>query len=583
MTKSLRLAIILASVGSALAAQSQSVYFSTRYTETPASGRAGFLLSGTAGCNPPSLNQNGGSVIVESGVMNSPGVAFVEPGVLNSYIPAPAPPNTLTTDFVEVANFPQFNLMIGDLDADGIPDEVANFAGIDALYIPFAATGRRNNIHEMFVSSFSDHPSAGAGGYYGTGITEADMVLYPAATNIYPAPHTPQPPVFFVRQTDWEAFFGIATNNTLDVDAFAVDAVGNLYVSFDGSASYSIQGALLKTTAAGVAAPTAITRGDIIRIPAAAYTPSGPYGVVSSPLPGFAERILSAAEVTTLVGFIGGTITVNPVNVYGLDIDPIGTTTTSATTGFVYPDLLFTIDALRDLTSLPQNLSATSVYTTALAGSFAIINGVLLNQPNSLGINNLNFDATRWSGPLDALDVIQHTPTLDPFADRPLHLDTFPTNGSLTNLSWTGTFTGYLSGAAPGATLAVFASLEFVPTGGSVQRWSVSSYVPGFPDLYVDVFGYANPTCLIAPASVPFPPYCQVPYLQSLLSGGNNPIPIWTDPINGASNGDTCFNLNLTTILPAGSPPFSPPPLIVFQVLDLASAKLSSPLSFQLN
>lgn len=580
---------MLALAASFVAAQStRTVYFSTRFTETPTSGRAGDNLSSTAPCGGPNTPGPFGSFAIESALANSPGVIYVDPGVLNSTVPFSGGggiPATATTDYVELVNFPQFNLIIGDLDADGIPDESDNFRGVDALWIPTPAVGRPNNIHEMFVSSFQD--SVGATGFLGVNITEADMVLLPRAPNVYPAPSVASPPVFFIRQPDFEAFFGLAApNNGIDLDAFAVDqATGDLYVSFDTS----ITGAQVRLTAAGTAQSTTITRGDIIRIPGTAYTPSGPYGRVTAPIAGQAQLVMTQAQVAAMVtlanGPGGGSPSVNPVNVFSLDLDPTGGTYLNPTSGFTIANLLFSVESSGGSTTGPQYVAASAIYSTLGGGMFAVINGITMSNPNALGMRNTSWNTGFWAGAIDALDVITHSPTLNPFADRPLHLDSFPTNGILgmNGASYTGNLTGYISNASPGAVLAIFGMVYIVPNGSFVPRYDVSPFVGGYSDLYVDFFGLANQNCILSPPQPPFDIACQVPAAQSLLNNGNNPVLVWTDPVNGTQNGDCCFTLNLTAVVPINTPPYVPPPLIVFQALDLSSLRLSSPLSFLLN
>ena len=287
MMKRLSAPLVLLPFLAALAAAQnvQTVYFSSRFTEVPVSGRTGDINSNGASCVPtPTFNPPFNTV--ESGVINAPGVGYVEPGIPNVtvYGSSPALP---ATDFVEIFNFPQLNLYLGDADGDGVQNEGSsgsNFAGVDEIWIPASliAQGRHNTMHEMFISSWSDAP--GTQGYAGAAITEADMVLYPAAANGYPAPSTPGTPVFFIRQADWEAFFGLAApSNGIDVDGFTVDGSnGDIYASFDAA----IAGVQLRT--APGAAPVAMTlhQGAIVRIPGTAYTPAGPFGAVSLPLGG---------------------------------------------------------------------------------------------------------------------------------------------------------------------------------------------------------------------------------------------------------------------------------------------------------
>ena len=62
-----------------------------------------------------------------------------------------------------------------------------------------------------------------------------------------------------------------------------------------------------------------------------------------------------------------------------------------------------------------------------------------------------------------------------------------------------------------------------------------------------------------------------------------NPVSVFTDPSNGAQNGDLCFELDLTASLPPGTMPANPPLVITIQVLDFSTVRLSSPIALQLN
>ncbi|MAG57751.1 MAG: hypothetical protein CMJ83_15800 [Planctomycetes bacterium] len=588
MTSSLRLLCVLVLTG-AVCAQDQTAYFSTRFTETPASGRAGDGNSFTAPCLPtPTF---GIGFAIESALANSPGMSYVTPGAQNTTI-LNSPTATMTVDYVEVANFPQFNLYIGDLDADGLPHESGNFPGIDALHIVTPAVGRPNHMHEVFVSAYSD--SSGSAGHIGSSILQSDMVLLPASSATYPNPSPPQTPVFFIRLADWQTFFNNSIATSFDVNAFTVDATnGDIYCSFDNS---SITGCTVNT-APGNSAVVTLVRGDIVRIPGAAYTPSGPYGVVTAPQGGMAELVYTSANLDTMVNNAGGTISGTSTNCYGLSMDPSGGSTGTPTSGFMVANLYFTVDNRGGSLSGTQNMSAPAIYSNQAPaavptafGLFAVMNGVTMDRPSSVGMSDPSFNQVPgfWCGPLDALAVVQHTPDLDPMADRPVHLDAFPTSGVITSSFYNGTLTGYVSGLPPGAVAAVMVGLTVVGNGSAVQRTNVSGFLPGYPDLYVDPFGLMNQDAVLAPA--PLGPTGSPLEAAAMLifnnAGGGmiNPVAVWTDPVNNAQNGDTCFEIDMSGILPVGgSAPSLPPVLIVMQVLDLSTARLSDPMAFQLN
>jgi len=581
----------LCALGLALsvAAQDATVYFSPRYTETPASGRGGFISDAAAPCLPTPVFGNG--FVIESAIANPQGVCYVTPGVLNTTL-VNSLPAQMTNDFVEVSNFPQFNLYLGDMDNDGVPHESTNFRGVDAMYVPTPSVGRPNNIHEMFVSCWSG--SSGSAGYLGATIEESDMVLLPAAGTAYPVNSPAGTPVYFIRRADWITLLGfVSTSSGLDVNAFTVDqSSGDIYCSFDNS---TITGAMLITSPGGSPATTTITRGDIIRIPAAAYTPSGPYGVVSNPVSGFAERVYSSTDVDAMVANAGGTNTTSgTVNVYSLSVDSSGGISATPS-GFATPDLLFTIYNQGGQSGGFANPSAAAIYTTSGGGAYANLNGVIMDQPASIGMNDVSFNNNYYAGALDAMSVVRHTPNLDPMADRPVHLDTFPTNGVITDPAYTGRITCYVSGLPPGGQAGVFARLDTIGAGGFVSRCSLAGSVQGYPDLYVDPFGVANQSCVLAPANSIVGNVCQNPIAQTFFNNPSsgtatpdpnqsiNPVSVFTDPSNGAQNGDLCFELDLTASLPPGTMPANPPLVITIQVLDFSTVRLSSPIALQLN
>lgn len=572
-SKFLVAALALAGLASQLEAQlptSQLLYFSTRFAETPFSGRGGNITGGAPVCFPsPTF---GGGFVIESNVTNSPGMNYVLPGVANATIPSSNPPQQ-TVDFVELANFTQFNLVIGDLDADLRPNESSNFGGVDAMWVPFPAPGRPANMHEIFVSSFND--SSGSAGFLGDSITEADMLLLPSASNPYPLPQAQTAPTYFIRQSDWEILFGMTpgTGNSIDLDAFTVDpSNGDIYASFNSFFTAP------QVITAPASAPQSISvhPGDIIRIPGTAYTPSGPFGIVTNPQAGFAELVIGEAEVTALVTTAGGTISgVSRTDVYGLDLDPSGATHTS-NSGFTVPNLLFTVDNRGGATTGPGNPTATAVYSTLGAGSFALINGIQMDRPEAAGMAPVSFNQNFYTGPMDAIDVADHTPGFDPVFSKPLHMDSFPDSGL-------GSTAGqrlvvYFSGSTPGALLAVFGRVDILGAGGFVPRWDTSSVIGlgGHPNAYIDPYEAVDFNCVIAPN---FWLTCQEPAIQSLFNGGLNPVTTFTDPMNGSDNGDGCFEINFPALpAPAAG---SPPLIVTFQIYDFSNNRLSTPYALQ--
>jgi hypothetical protein len=304
--------------------------------------------------------------------------------------------------------------------------------------------------------------------------------------------------------------------------------------------------------------------------------------------------------VTNAGGIITGLSGSAPANtdVFSLSIDPNGGLTI-APSGFALPNLLFTVDNRGGNNPGTPNPSAAGIYTTAPnttgGGAFAVLNGVTMDRPAAMGLNDLSFNSAFRSGPLDAMHVHAHTPNLDPVVDRPVHLDTFPTNGIVSDPAYSGRITCYASGLPPGTQAGVLIRLDMVASGGAVSRTSTAAVLPGYPDLYCDPFGLANQSCIIAPANSIFGTFCQTPLFQRYFNNPTactmapdpsqslNPVLIFIDPTNGAQNGDLCFELDLSCVVPIGSPGLNPAPVLTVQILDFSTARLSSPLPLQLN
>ncbi len=586
--------------------QSTYVYFSTRFSETPASGNGGFISDLHAATFP--TPQFGAGYVNEAVAMNSPGVAVVRPGVPNKaryaqQVGVPGCPNNIpcVTDFVEVVNFPQLNVICGDTDNDGLYNETANFAGVDALYIPFVPEGRAVTIHEMFVSTFSD--SVGTGGYRGAAIKRADMVLFPASTNLYPLPSIATQPIFFIRQADLEVFFGMApgTGNTMNTDGFAVDqSNGDIYISFDGQTSSNataFSGAGFFDAPGSFLANQPVLAGEVFRIPGSAYTPSGPYGIVTNPIANLVQRVYNAADVLAMVTLANGGTTpilgVSFTNMKDMDVNYTTSAPNLTPRGFTIRHLWFNVDSRGPSLTAAANPRAAAIYDTQNGGSFATINGVTMNTPNAAGYHDVSFSNVTstsapgfWAGPMDALDIVDLQNPWDPVLGNPIHLDAFPDSGyTLNGTTPTQTIFGYAAGVIPGSALAIFMRADLKVPGGFIDRYSAANLSPvnGFPDLYMDILGINNPSFLMAPAFLA--PFGQDPFVASLFNGGPatnpfnwNPLVTFTDAA-GANNGDTAFSLNLAPLI--GIVPFGF--VLTFQALDLGNFRLSDPLSFDFN
>lgn len=599
----MRTALLLVCLAGTLTAQGfDTLYFSTRFTETPLSGRGGNQANGSPVSGSPAMPNPGivnGSVL-ESAVTNSPGINAVSPGIDNITLPA-STMSVRGVEFVEIANIPQFNLLFGDVDSDGNHSEFGNFPGVDAMHVLRAADGRLNTVHEILVSTFSD--GGGTAGYYSTPYTEGDIFIMPEARNRYPFPQQPQPLQFFLTAAQIREAIGLGAGSTfpIDVNGFTIDPVsGDIYLTFDNAAISASAGTTVSDPS-GLPQNVTLRSGDIIRIPGPntvfgfgpnAYTASGPNGAVASVVPGSAELVVTAAEVTAMMTNVACNVTRLPINVYGLEINPdqsfgpyVGST------GHLTSQLFFTVDN-RGGSATPGvtgNICATAIFSTIgtaanpTAGSYAQINGVTMDRPDAAGINPVSFNSSFNAGPMDAIAIARHA-NLDMEQGRGIHLDGFPVDEVVTDttVAWDGKIEVAGSGLkTPGQNFAVFATIKFVAPGGFLPRWSMDgTIVGGYPDLYVDPLGIAEPCPFIVPAGFGT---CQFPVFQPLFSGGLNPVQPYLDPINGAVNGDTAFDLDLVAAIPVGVVSGFPGAMAVFQGLDLVTFELSDPVAFELD
>jgi hypothetical protein len=606
---------VLCLIALTVAAPSQSpgtqyVYFSTRFVETPRSGRGGHAYDLAPPTHPLVM---GLGYRNEAAVLDPQGFAVVLPGAPNmTPVPSAICPNPpacpplppMVVDFQEIAGAAQLDLECGDTNGNGIYNETTNgsptgtstnIAGIDAIWIPNPPASRAANLHECFISTFAASP--GAMGYRGAPITPADVFLLPSAPNFYPAPSSPAPPIFFLRQSDLETFFcmGAGTGAAMNVDAFAVDVpTGDIYLSFDGL-SPTNPAAFIGSffTGPGIATTAAVHAGDVFRIPAWAFAPAGPYGVVTAPLPGHVERIYTAADLAAVVAIGGGCVTGVPyLNTTGLDIDDTQSVMNLAPCGFGVRPLFFTIDnrgapAAACSGSPVQNLTATAIYTTGVGGAFAVLNGITMNTPAALGMSDFAFDGSSAAGPIDALDVVELPTPWDPVAGAPFHLDARPTGyGTLMGPAPTPVVTGYVAGAAPGATIGILMRADVQVSGGFIDRYSTGWFenVAGHPDLFMDFLSVNNQKFVLGPSYLW--PLGQDLLAVSMFNGGpgfsgQNPIPTWSDPNvwPHANNGDSAFSIDLSPFV--GIWPF--PFVLTFQALDLTQEKLSDAVSVEFN
>jgi len=470
---------ILLLLASATSAQQGSVLFGTRFSEA--------ALSGVGGTQPaPGL---------QSGVIDSQGISIVVPGT--------AGPNAY-----EIVNFGGLAAYFGDTDSDNIHVETQDFGGgIDAIWVP-RTIGSPASWCDFFFSPTTD---MGAGGILGgTPVVETEMIMLQLSS---------APPLKLYTEAQLEVLLGMAPGALVsaDVDAFTKDTTtGDMFFSF--------------TDTVTINGTTPALDGDIIVVPGTAYTPVGPFGVVTAPIAGLAYVGATEASLAAIITGLGVVIPANR-ELSSIDLDPRGGVF-SPTPPVAIPNMIFTFET-DGATSGPR---APSVYTTFGGGAFFSVNGVVLNVAPAVGLNPVSFNPAFTTGSLDALDFV-------PTANRhPLTLDRFPN----AVIPTPGLVAFDVAGIAPGSSALIVVNSGPAGPGTATFRQSLPGFV-GHCELYVNL---ADPIfiCFFLGGCAP------------LLAP--NPVPISTAPDYGA------FALTVPLPLPAGF-------TLTFQALDLTTLALS--------
>ena len=251
MVRQLTLILAVATIAAAAGAQnSQYIYFSTRFAETAASGRGGHINDLAAPTHPLVM---GFGYVNEAAVLNTPGLAVVRPGVPNMtpistsvLDAADCSPPPMVVDFMEISEHPATRPR-GRRHRQRRPlqrhDQRLEHRNADEL------RGHRRRVGPVPARGPRREPARGvllgvprlagnALGYRGTRDHRGRRVPAPGGAEPLPAPSTPQPPIFFLRQAHLETFFGMApgTGAAIDTDGFCVDqSNGDIYISFDGA------------------------------------------------------------------------------------------------------------------------------------------------------------------------------------------------------------------------------------------------------------------------------------------------------------------------------------------------------------
>ena len=170
-----------------------------------------------------------------------------------------------------------------------------------------------------------------------------------------------------------------------------------------------------------------------------------------------------------------------------------------------------------------QNLTAAAIYSTQAGGSFAVINGVTMNQPSAVGMRDCSFNNAFFTGPLDAAASSSSATPYDPVAGGPFHLDNFPDSvlpPERADADAQGRDRATLRARRRAGTIAILGRADFQTPGGFIDRYSTLAFgvCRATPDLFIDLVGINNPSFLIAPFFLA--PYGQNAAAQSLFNGG---------------------------------------------------------------
>lgn len=279
--------------------------------------------------------------------------------------------------------------LVGDLDGDAVyvEDDVEGPADtIDAILVKAGTVGPvtpRDVFWSVDSISAANIP----------GLRISDVVRYSGQGTLE----------FFMTQVQLNTACGyVSTSNTVNLDAIAQSAAGDIFFSQSGV-----------NTINGVATDD----GDILVIPASAITYDA-NGNVSAIAAGSAVRIAAQTDVIAWITAsgqrtsVGGVVSTSPnIELSGLEMDPNGGTWVSPLDSQTYPNLLFCWSDFHN---------DGAIISTAGGGSIAVINGVSMGSTVATLGDQLGYlpDSTGTFGPnalglipqQDAQFVVKHFP-----------------------------------------------------------------------------------------------------------------------------------------------------------------------------
>lgn len=328
----------------------------------------------------------------------------------------------------------------------------------DALYVDAQTDGPGGALDALFVKAGTTGPVSPRDVYWSIaaasanlpGVGPSDVVRYAAQGALE----------VFVSETQLETATG---GTTLNLDALAQSAAGDLYLSFS----------LTETLAIG-----SVADGDLLTIPAAAITYDAA-GNVTSIAPNSVALLATEADLIALVnnsGFrtsVGGTVTTS-FELSGLEIDPNGGTFVSpANPLLIAPNLLFCWNDF-------SNDGA--VISTAGGGSIATINGVPIGSTVATLGDQIGWlpDSTGTNGP-GGLALIPLQDASYAVLNYPRNLHTQGTGQTLVQFQ--------VSGGTPGGASVIALSIESAIPNGAFPA------VPAVPP-FVGEFGMTAPFVL---------------------------------------------------------------------------------------
>lgn len=325
---------------------------------------------------------------------------------------------------------------VGDLDADGVyvEDDLEGPGDtIDALLVKNTVTGPvtpRDVFWSVDSVSAANIP----------GLRVSDVVRYAGQGALQ----------FFLTQAQLNIACGYATtSNTVNLDAIAQSAAGDLFFSQSGV-----------NTINGVATDD----GDLLVIPASAITYDA-LGNVSAITAGAAVRIAAQADLITMITnsghhtSVGGVVSTSPnIELSGLEMDPAGGTWVSPVNGQTYLNVLFTWSDFHN---------DGAIISTAGGGTIATINGVPMGSTVATLGDHLGIlpDSTGTFGP-NGLALIPQQEPVFALQNWPKNQHPAPSSSQL-------------------YTAVQMQSSAGTPNGITIMVWSVESSTPGgtFPSV----------------------------------------------------------------------------------------------------